>query len=494
LYVQILIGGVVNILNLNSQISNLKFSIQGIFSQLRTTVKCSPFMFKSINPFDQKLLAEFEEHDDASVDRKLKSAADQFYSWKRTTFQHRSDLLKKAAVLLRDNREKYGRTMSLEMGKVLSESRAEIDKCADCCDYFAENAEQFLKDISVPMEATKSFVAFQPLGPVLAIMPWNFPLWQVFRFAAPALMAGNVALLKHASNVTQCSLLIEDVFRNAGYPEGTFHSLLVGSDKVERIIARDEIAAVTLTGSETAGTKVAEAAGRNLKKCVLELGGSDPFLVLEDADLELAAKVATQSRMRNAGQSCIAAKRFIVLDKVKADFIDLFKTSIEKLVQGDQLDERTTIGPLARLDLATELEKQLNESVREGAKIITGGKRNGANFQPTLLDEVKPGMKAFDEEMFGPIAAIVTVKNETEAIQMANNHRYGLGASVWTRDKQRGERLAREIESGSVFINSLMRSDQRLPFGGIKKSGYGRELSELGIKEFVNAKTIFVAS
>lgn len=395
--------------------------------------------------------------------------------------------------MLRDNREKYAKIMSMEMGKVLNESRGEIDKCANGCDFFAENAEVFLKDIPIKTEASKSLIAFQPLGPVLAIMPWNFPLWQVFRFAAPAFMAGNVGLLKHAANVSQCSLLIEDVFRQAGFPEGTFQSLLVDSKNVAGIILRPEIAAVSLTGSENAGMKVAEAAGRSLKKCVLELGGSDPFIVLEDCDLELTAKIATQSRMQNAGQSCIAAKRFIVVEKIREDFLSRFKSTVEQLIQGNQLDEKTTTGPLARLDLAEDLEKQLSDSVESGAKIITGGERSGANFQPTILDDVRPGMKAFDEEMFGPVASVITVKNDAEAIAMANNHRYGLGASVWTQDKQRGERVAREIESGSVFVNSLMRSDQRLPFGGIKKSGYGRELSELGIKEFVNAKTIFVA-
>jgi succinate-semialdehyde dehydrogenase/glutarate-semialdehyde dehydrogenase len=449
-------------------------------------------MFKSINPYDQKLIAEFQPHDQAAIQEKLRQATTTFLSWRKTPFSDRSELLKKAAVVLRKNKDKYAMIMSLEMGKVLTESKAEIDKCAAGCDFFAENAEQFLKDVPVKTEALKSIIAFQPLGPVLAIMPWNFPLWQVFRFAAPALMAGNVGLLKHASNVTQCSLLIEDVFRQAGFPEGAFQSLLVESKNIEGIIASEEIVAVTLTGSELAGTKVAEAAGRNLKKCVLELGGSDPFVVLEDADLELTAKIATQSRMQNAGQSCIAAKRFIVVSKVKDDFMNRFKSNIERLVQGNQLEEKTTTGPMARVDLAEDLEKQLSASVRAGARIVTGGKRNGANFQPTLLDNVTHGMIAFDEEMFGPIASVITVKDEEEAIQMANNHRYGLGASVWTQDKGRGERIARELESGSVFVNSLMRSDQRLPFGGIKKSGYGRELSELGIKEFVNAKTIFV--
>lgn len=450
-------------------------------------------MLKSVNPFNGTVLAEFKPDDESAVEKKLQQATQTFSSWKRTGFQQRAELMKKAGSILRKNIAQYSNTISGEMGKVLSESKAEVEKCANACDYFAENAEKFLKDLQIKSDASKSLVVFQPLGPVLAIMPWNFPLWQVFRFAAPALMAGNVGLLKHAANVTQCSLLIEDVFRQAGFPEGAFQSLLIDSKNVERVIANDKVAAVTLTGSEYAGTKVAEAAGRNLKKCVLELGGSDPFVVLDDADLPLAAKVATTSRMQNAGQSCIAAKRFIVDEKIREEFLHLFKINIEALKQGDQFDLKTTTGPMARIDLAEELEKQLNESLKSGAKLITGGKREGANFQPALLDNVKPGMKAFDEEMFGPIASVITVKNEAEAIHMANNHRYGLGGSVWTKDLSRGEKVAREIESGSVFVNSLMRSDQRLPFGGIKKSGYGRELSELGIKEFVNAKTVFIS-
>jgi succinate-semialdehyde dehydrogenase/glutarate-semialdehyde dehydrogenase len=324
-------------------------------------------------------------------------------------------------------------------------------------------------------------------------MPWNFPFWQVFRFAVPSLMAGNVGLLKHASNVSQCSLAIESIFRDAGFPDGTFQSLMVDSKKIEGLISHEHVATVTLTGSEFAGTKVAAAAGKNIKKTVLELGGSDPFIVLQDADLDLAAQVATQSRMQNAGQSCIAAKRFIVMASVRDAFLDRFKKNVEALRQGNPLEEGITTGPLARVDLAEGLEAQMNDSLKAGARIVTGGKRAGANYQPAILDQVSPGMPAFDEEMFGPVAAMITVKDEREAIGMANQNRYGLGASIWTRDPQRGENVAREIESGCVFVNSLMRSDQRLPFGGIKKSGYGRELSELGIKEFMNAKTIYVA-
>jgi succinate-semialdehyde dehydrogenase / glutarate-semialdehyde dehydrogenase len=449
-------------------------------------------MLKSVNPYTQQTIEEFHPDDATAIQRKLSLAASTFKSWKHERFTHRALLMKRAGEILRMKKEFLAHTISLEMGKVLKESSAEIEKCANACDFFAENAEQFLKDEHISMDGARSFVAFQPLGAVLAIMPWNFPFWQVFRFAAPSLMAGNVGLLKHAGNVTRCSLAIESVFREAGFPDGAFQSLLVESKDVEGIIARDEIAAVTLTGSEYAGTQVAAAAGKNLKKTVLELGGSDPFIVLNDADLELAAKIATQSRMQNAGQSCIAAKRFIVVKERKEEFMNRFKENIEALKQGDPFDTTTTTGPMARLDLAKEVEKQLQASVERGARIITGGKRTDCNFQPTLLDEVKPGMPAYDEELFGPVASLITVKDETEAIDVANNHRYGLGGSVWTKDLQRGEYVARQIETGSVFVNSLMRSDQRLPFGGIKKSGYGRELSELGIKEFVSAKTICV--
>jgi succinate-semialdehyde dehydrogenase / glutarate-semialdehyde dehydrogenase len=449
-------------------------------------------MIHSINPYKGQTIASFETDSASVVDGKILKANKAFRDWKKHSFAQKADLMKKAGAILRKRQDEFAKTISAEMGKIVAESKSEIEKCANGCDYFAENAEQFLKDVTIPTEASKSLIAFQPLGPVLAIMPWNFPLWQVFRFAAPALMAGNVGLLKHAGNVTQCSLLIENVFREAGFPEGVFQSLIIESKEVARIISRDEIAAVTLTGSEYAGTQVAATAGQHLKKTVLELGGSDPFIVLEDADLDLAAKIGTQSRMQNAGQSCIAAKRFIVVQKIKDQFIERFKNNIEALRQGDQFDPQSTTGPIARLDLAEQLEKQLTDSIRAGAQLISGGTRSGCNFKPTLLTDVKPGMVAFDEEMFGPIASLVTVNNEEEAIEMANRSRYGLGSSVWTTDRERGERVARQIESGSVFVNSLMRSDQRLPFGGVKKSGYGRELSELGIKEFVNAKTIYI--
>lgn len=450
-------------------------------------------MLRSVNPFDQSVIGEFPEDDAQTIQKKIATAAETFRSWKRVNFSQRASLMKNAGDRLRSNKDKYATIISKEMGKVLREAEGEIEKCANACDYFAEQAEGFLKDQVIGTDATKSFVCYQPLGPVLAIMPWNFPFWQVFRFAIPSLMAGNVGLLKHASNVSQCSLAIESIFREAGFPEGAFQSLLVDSKKVEDIIAHDRVAAVTLTGSEFAGTKVAAAAGKNLKKTVLELGGSDPFIVLEDADLDLAAQVATHSRMQNAGQSCIAAKRFIVVGSVREAFLERFKKNVDALRQGNPMVETTTTGPLARVDLAEDLEKQMKDSLSKGARMVTGGARDGANFQPAILDSVAPGMPAFDEETFGPVAAVITVKGEKEAVEIANQNRYGLGASVWTKDRERGEKIAREIESGCVFVNSLMRSDQRLPFGGIKKSGYGRELSELGIKEFMNAKTVFVA-
>ena len=450
-------------------------------------------MLKSVNPFDQSVIGEFPEHDEKTIHAKLEMAAGTFRSWRREKFSERAALMKKAGGILRSNKKKYAETISREMGKVLREAEGEIEKCASACDYFAENAEGFLKDQMIGTDASRSLVCYQPLGAVLAVMPWNFPFWQVFRFAAPALMAGNVGLLKHASNVSQCSLAIESIFREAGFPEGAFQSLLIASDKVDAVIAHDAIAAVTLTGSELAGTKVAASAGKNLKKTVLELGGSDPFIVLADADVDLAAKTGTHSRMQNAGQSCIAAKRFIVVESVRDAFLERFKSHVGALRQGNPLREDTTTGPLARTDLAEDLEKQMKGSISAGAGLITGGQRDGANYQPSILDHVSPGMPAFDEETFGPLAAVITVKDEKTAVKLANQNRYGLGASVWTKDRERGERVAREIESGCVFVNSLMRSDQRLPFGGIKKSGYGRELSALGIREFMNAKTIYVA-
>lgn len=450
-------------------------------------------MFKSIHPFNQYVVETFPPMNAAAVGVKLGMASKAFQDWRKTSFSHRSQLMLKVASLIRERKDEYARTITLEMGKLLAEAKAEVEKSATACEYFANHAEAFLKDEVVATEAKQSFVAFQPIGAVLAIMPWNFPFWQVFRFAAPALVAGNVGLLKHAPNVTRCSLMIEKLFLDAGFPPGVFQSLVVEVDLVEQIIASDIVQGVALTGSEAAGSQVASIAGRNIKRSVLELGGSDAFIVMPDADLPKTIKTATQSRMQNVGQSCIAAKRFIVHQAVKEQFLAGFTESIRELVQGDPFNEKTTLGPLARLDLAEKLETQLKRSVGAGARLIAGGSREGCNFQATLLDEVTPGMPAFDEETFGPLAAVITVRDEAEAIALANQTRYGLGATVWTQDLKAGERIARSLDSGSVLINSLMRSDVRLPFGGIKKSGYGRELSAFGIKEFVNVKTISIA-
>ena len=450
-------------------------------------------MVKSINPFDQSVVEQYEEFSPSLVQEKLRRSSFAFKDWRRTSFARRSELMGNVSRLLKQNKEQYARMITREMGKVLSEARAEVEKCADGCLYFAENAEKFLADQTIKTESRKSIVSFHPTGTILAVMPWNFPFWQVIRFAAPALMAGNVGVLKHASNVSGCSLLLEKTFIEAGFPEGVFQSLIIDNRQIESVLQSDIVQGVALTGSEFAGSNVASIAGKYIKKSVLELGGSDPFIVLADADLELAAKIATQSRMQNAGQSCISAKRFIVDKRVKEEFTTRFLENIKALKQGDPFLETTTTGPLARVDLADTLEKQLNSSVERGAKLLAGGRGEGANFKPTLLDQVKPGMQAFDEETFGPLAAIITVSSEEEAVDVANSSRYGLGSSVWTRDLERGEKIARQVESGSVFINALMKSDSRMPFGGVKKSGYGRELSEYGIKEFVNVKSISIA-
>jgi succinate-semialdehyde dehydrogenase/glutarate-semialdehyde dehydrogenase len=386
--------------------------------------------------------------------------------------------------------------MALEMGKPLPQGEAEAEKCAWACDYYAEHAERFLADEPRETDASKAFVRFDPIGPVLAIMPWNFPFWQVFRFAAPALMAGNAGLLKHAPNVTRCALEIEAIFREAGFPEGLFRSLILSNEAAAQVIADPRVRAVTLTGSDRAGSQVAGHAGRHLKKTVLELGGSDPFIVLEDADVEQAARTAAEARLLNSGQSCIAAKRFIVVEPVADRFLDAFVPAMRARRMGDPLAPETQIGPQARHDLRANLHRQVEESVRRGARLLLGGsipEGPGFFYPPSVLAAVEEGMPAFDEEVFGPVAAVIRVKDEPQAVRVANASRYGLGASVWTAEAVRGERLARELEVGSVFVNGLVKSDPRLPFGGVKLSGYGRELSEYGLKEFVNIKTVWVA-
>jgi succinate-semialdehyde dehydrogenase/glutarate-semialdehyde dehydrogenase len=405
--------------------------------------------------------------------------------------------MKKSAQILRDKKEHYARLMTLEMGKLLRESMAEVEKCAWVCDYYADHAGEILKDDVIATDATRSFVAFQPIGVVLAVMPWNFPFWQVFRFAAPALMAGNAAVLKHASNVPGCAMAIEEVFNEAGFPENLFRTLMVPSSGVEAVIENPLIVAATLTGSESAGSQVASAAGKHLKKTVLELGGADPFIVLDDADLDAAVKTAVTARMLNQGQSCIAAKRFIVTEPVMQQFELALKQEFEALRTGDPLDPQTQVGPLARPDLVDEIERQVSASVAAGARLVTGGRRPdraGCYFEPTILADVRKGMPVYSQETFGPVVSLITARDEEEAIRIANDSDFGLGGCVWTRDLTRGERVARKIETGAMFVNGMTKSDPRLPFGGIKKSGYGRELASYGIKEFVNIKTIWIGA
>ncbi|HYT72813.1 MAG TPA: NAD-dependent succinate-semialdehyde dehydrogenase [Gemmatimonadales bacterium] len=450
----------------------------------------------SINPGTGEPLETFDETAPAALERILDQAVAAYQSWRRCSYAQRAHPMREAARLLRARRSAYARTMALEMGKPLKQGEAEAEKCAWACEYYAERAEGLLADEPRRTEAAKSFVRFEPIGPVLAIMPWNFPFWQVFRFAAPALMAGNAGLLKHAPNVTRCALEIEAIFREAGFPDGLFRTVVLQNDAVGPVIADPRVRAVTLTGSDRAGSQVAEQAGRHLKKSVLELGGSDPFLVLADADLEQAARVAAEARLLNSGQSCIAAKRFIVVEPVADRFLELFVSAMRSRRIGDPLQPDTEIGPQARLDLRANLHRQVEESVRRGARVLLGGvapEGPGFFYPPTVLAAVAEGMPAFDEEVFGPAAAVIRVRDEAEAVRVANASSYGLGASLWTADPARGERLARELEVGSVFVNALVKSDPRLPFGGVKRSGYGRELSEYGLKEFVNVKTVWVA-
>jgi succinate-semialdehyde dehydrogenase/glutarate-semialdehyde dehydrogenase len=404
--------------------------------------------------------------------------------------------MKRAAHILRERAIEYAVLMAQEMGKPVKDGRAEVEKCAWACDYYAENAETFLRPEVIQTDANKSYVAFQPLGVVLAVMPWNFPFWQVFRFAAPALMAGNAGILKHASNVPDCALAIADVFRKAGFPDHIFCTLLIGSKQVDAVIENPLVRAVTLTGSTPAGKSVAKKAGEMLKKTVLELGGSDAYVVLEDADLEAAVTMCVSSRLVNAGQSCIAAKRFIVPEAIRQRFEEGFVARMSAITVGDPLDEHTQIGPLARHDLRDDLHQQVQESISKGAQCLLGGaipESKGAFYPPTVLTHVKKGMPAYNDELFGPVAAIIAVKDEKEAITVANDSIFGLGAAVFTQDLAKGERIAAtEIEAGCCFVNTSVKSDPRLPFGGIKESGYGRELSYYGIKEFVNIKTVFV--
>jgi len=450
---------------------------------------------KAINPATGELIKTYKRHDQEALNSILSTTQSAWEAWRKTSFEHRSKLMLNAAQVLRKNSEKYALLMSIEMGKVLTEARSEVEKCAWVCEYYAENAETFLKDELIETEASKSFVAFDPMGLVLAVMPWNFPFWQVFRFAAPALMAGNAGLLKHASNVPGCALAIEEVFREAGFPKDLFRTLMIPASAVESVIRDARVRAVTLTGSEAAGMQVASIAGNELKKTVLELGGSDPYVVLEDADIPACVAMSAKARMINAGQSCIAAKRFIVVESKQAAFEEGQAEIMRNLRIGDPLEEDTQVGPMAREDLRDELHDQVTRTLKAGGRLITGGefvKGPGAFYQPTVISDVSKGMAIYSEETFGPVSAIIPVKDEEEAIKVANDSDFGLGGSLWTADLEKGEALARRIESGAVFVNGMTMSDPRMPFGGIKRSGYGRELGQYGIREFVNIKSIWI--
>lgn len=449
---------------------------------------------KSINPHNGELVQSYEPHDSAAIERILGAAKDSFENWRRVAVPERAELMRKVAQLLRRNKSKYAGLMTEEMGKPLADGENEVEKCAVTCEYYADEGVNLLKPEIIASDLAKSWISFEPLGPILAIMPWNFPFWQVIRFAAPNLMAGNVGVLKHASNVTGCSLALEALFLEAGFPHHVFSSVLVEGKKVDKLITHPIIKAVTLTGSTPAGKAVAEAAGRVLKKCVLELGGSDAYLVLKGADVKEAARICAQSRLINGGQSCIAAKRFIVDRSLRKEFEQAMLGEFEKVQMGDPKDKKNSLGPQARKDLRDSLHKQVEKSIDQGAKLLLGGKLDadakGAYYPPTILTDVKPGMVAFDEELFGPVAAIIEAIDDEDAVRLANLSIFGLGAAIFTKDIARAENLAIEIEAGSVFINALVKSDARLPFGGIKESGYGRELSYFGLREFLNIKTI----
>ena len=450
----------------------------------------------SVNPYTGRVERRFRAFSWPQTERILAQAHRAATEWRSTSFAHRAQLMHRAANLLRERQDELARIMALEMGKPVVDGRAEILKCALCCDYYADHAAEFLADQVIKTEAERSFISHEPIGVVLAVMPWNFPFWQVVRFAAPALMAGNVGLLKHASNVPQCALALERIFHDAGFPPATFRALLVGPEMVGKLIEDDRVRAVTLTGSEPAGAEVAATAGRHIKKTVLELGGSDAFIVLADADVAVAAKTAAQARMINAGQSCIAAKRFIVEKPILKEFIAQLKTHLLAFRAGNPLAEDTQYGPLARPDLADELTKQVADSVQQGAKVeLHGGQSQpgAALFRPMILSNIKPNQRAYAEELFGPVALIFAAKNADDAIRLANDSRFGLGGSIWTRNVKRGEELARRVEAGAVFVNSMVKSTPEMPFGGVKKSGYGRELSYLGLREFVNQKSIWIA-
>ena len=446
----------------------------------------------SINPYSGKEIQTYKNHSKKEVAEIIKNADRRFYSWRETSFAERKKLMLGAASELRKNKREYAEMMVMEMGKPISQAMAEVEKCAWVCEYYAQNAKGQLQNEIIKTDAYKSYVSYEPLGVVLAVMPWNYPFWQVFRFAAPALMAGNIGVLKHASNVFGCALNIEKVFKRAGFPEYCFTALLIGSKAVEEVIENERVKAVTLTGSGPAGASVASIAGKNIKKTVLELGGSNALVVLKDCDVEKTVDTCVHARYQNTGQSCIAGKRLIIDEAIADDFIEKLILKVRELKSGDPMEEDTYIGTLAREDLAVDLEKQVNESVKAGAKLEIGGKRNGAYFEPTVLSQVTEKMAAFNQETFGPVLSVTTFKTVEEAIELSNNSKFGLGVSIFTKNVEEAEKLAFQFDEGAVFINELVKSDPRLPFGGVKMSGYGRELSEHGIREFVNRKTIYI--
>jgi succinate-semialdehyde dehydrogenase/glutarate-semialdehyde dehydrogenase len=452
--------------------------------------------FETVNPATEEVENRYEKHSSEDVEEILTEADETFNGWNTRRIEERESLLSEAADVLCDRKREYAETMTREMGKPVSQAVAEVEKCAWVCDYYAERAGEHLQDERIGGEpGTKTYARYEPLGVVLAVMPWNYPFWQVFRFAAPALAAGNVGILKHASNVPGCALAVQDVFDRAGFPEGAFSALLIDSGAVEGVIRDDRVRAVTLTGSNPAGEAVASTAGEEIKKTVLELGGSDPFVVLDDADVETAAETAAQARNLNSGQSCIAAKRHIVHEDVYEDFLKAFVGEVKDMTVGDPSEEDTDVGPQARGDLRDELHAQVKASTEAGATLETGGEipdGDGYYYPPTVLTDVPEACPVANEEVFGPVAAVFRVSGEDEAVELANSSRYGLGASVWTEDLRRGEELTRRIDAGMTFVNSLVRSDPRLPFGGVKESGYGRELAADGIREFMNKKTVWI--
>jgi succinate-semialdehyde dehydrogenase / glutarate-semialdehyde dehydrogenase len=451
----------------------------------------------TIDPASGQTVKLFEQMSDGQIEAKVQRSAETFRTYRTTSFAERARKMLKAAEILEAEKDSLGRLMTLEMGKPLRAAVAEAAKCALACRYYAENAERFLADEVVETSAKKSFIRYLPIGPVLAVMPWNFPFWQVIRFAAPALMAGNVGLLKHASNVPQCAIKIEEIFRAAGFPEGAFQTLLIGSAKVDALLADPRIVAATLTGSELAGIQVGVGAAKRIKKVVLELGGSDPFIVMPSADLETAVATAVEARVINNGQSCIAAKRFIVAEPIADAFERKFVSRMEALVVGDPLDDKTELGPLATADAVVSLDADVHKTIDAGAKLVTGGRplpRPGNYYAPTVLTNIPKNSPAYREEFFGPVASIFRAKDMDDAIRIANDSRFGLGASAWTQDERERERFINELEAGMVFINKMVASDPRIPFGGVKQSGHGRELGAHGIREFTNIKTVWIQS